>query len=510
MTLCRRTLLTAACALPLAQSARAATVAPDALAAHALNRLAWGPRPGDLARVQAMGWRAYLAEQLQPERLPQPELDARLAALHSKPLREAVGAYRESQRRDPSEGNTERREQVREAMAQAVQTWLLPALDSPRQLHAVMTDFWFHHFNVFIGKGFCRVMVGDYVYRAIAPNAMGRFRELLGATAQHPAMLFYLDNWLSSGREASGGRFDAERRTAPVSRERAGEMVAVPPSRSRGGLNENYARELMELHTLGVDGGYTQADVTELARVFTGWTLNVGRGGRRNTAGDGDALFAFDPRRHDDGAKTWLGQRVPGRGQQQGEWALDQLARHPSTARHIAFKLARHFVSDEPDAALAQHVAAAFTRSDGDVRSTLEALFTHPAFTAPQAVGAKFKTPQRFVISLLRASGQSGSPEWVEPVLQGLRALGQAPFAWPTPDGPKPTRAAWLDPEALARRADLAGRFAQRAQLGGSAVPGLLDTLGPTIGARTRSAIAAEAPRLQAALLLASPDFQDT
>lgn len=488
MTLCRRTLLTAACALPLAPGARAATVAPDALAAHALNRLAWGPRPGDLARVQAMGWRAYLAEQLQPERLPQPELDARLAALHSKPLREAVSAYRESQRRDPSEGNTERREQVREAMAQAVQTWLLPALDSPRQLHAVMTDFWFHHFNVFIGKGFCRVMVGDYLYRAIAPNAMGRFRDLLGATAQHPAMLFYLDNWLSS---------------------KAGANVRGPGG-GAGGLNENYARELMELHTLGVDGGYTQADVTELARVFTGWTLNVGRGGRRNTAGDGEALFAFDPRRHDEGAKTWLGQPVPGRGQRQGEWALDQLARHPSTARHIAFKLARHFVSDAPDAALVQHVAAAFTRSDGDVRSTLEALFTHPAFTAPQAVGAKFKTPQRFVISLLRASGQSGSPELVEPVLQGLRALGQAPFAWPTPDGPKPTRAAWLDPEALARRADLAGRFAQRAQLGASAVPGLLDTLGPTISARTRSAIAAEAPRLQAALLLASPDFQDT
>ncbi len=481
MKLLRRTLLGSAAALPLARPARASTPSPEALAAHALNRIAWGPRPGDLARVQAMGWRAYLDEQLQPERLPQPELDARLAALHTTPLREAVMDYRESQRRDPSEGNTERREQVRRAMGQAVQTWLLPALDSPRQLHAVMTDFWFHHFNVFIGKGFCRVMVGDYIHRAIAPHAMGRFRDLLGATAKHPAMLFYLDNWLS---------------TAP------GSSVRVPGG-GAGGLNENYARELMELHTLGVDGGYTQADVTELARVLTGWTMAPGRGRRADNDHD---LFAFDPRRHDDGPKTWLGQRVPGRGQQQGEWALDQLARHPSTARHLATKLALHFVSDAPPANFVQAVADAYLRSDGDLRATLQALFTHPRFVAPEAIGAKFKTPQRFVVSLLRATGQNGRPELAEPVVQGLRALGQAPFAWPTPDGPKTTRAAWLDPEALARRAEVAGRLAQRVN---PPTGELLATLGEAIGPRTRAAVAAEPPRLQAALLLASPDFQN-
>lgn len=481
MKLLRRTLLGSAAALPLTHTARASTPSAEALAAHALNRMAWGPRPGDLARVQAMGWRAYLDEQLQPECLPQPELDERLAALHATPLREAVTAYRESQRRDPSEGNTERREQVRSAMSQAVQTWLLPALDSPRQLHAVMTDFWFHHFNVFIAKGFCRVMVGDYLHRAIAPHAMGRFRDLLGATAKHPAMLFYLDNWLST---------------------KAGANVRTPGG-GAGGLNENYARELMELHTLGVDGGYTQADVTELARVLTGWTMAPGRGRRSDSAND---LFAFDPRRHDDGPKTWLGQRVPGRGQSQGEWALDQLARHPSTARHLATKLALYFVSDAPPADLIQAVADTFLRTDGDLRATLQALFTHPRFVSPEVIGAKFKTPQRFVVTLLRATGQNGRPELVEPVLQAARALGQAPFAWPTPDGPKTTRAAWLDPEALARRAEVAGRLAQRVNPQAS---DLLVTLGDAIGPRTRAAVAAEPPRLQAALLLASPDFQN-
>jgi uncharacterized protein (DUF1800 family) len=316
-------------------------------------------------------------------------------------------------------------------------------------------------------------------------------------------MLFYLDNWLSSGRDASGGRVDAERRTAPVSQERAGEMVAVPANRPRGGLNENYARELMELHTLGVDGGYTQADVTELARVLTGWTMAPGRGRRSDSAND---LFAFDPRRHDDGPKTWLGQRVPGRGQQQGEWALDQLARHPSTARHLATKLALYFVSDAPPADLIQAVADTFLRTDGDLRATLQALFTHPRFVSPEVIGAKFKTPQRFVVTLLRAPGQNGRPELVEPVLQAARALGQAPFAWPTPDGPKTTRAAWLDPEALARRAEVAGRLAQRVNPQASE---LLVTLGDAIGPRTRAAVAAEPPRLQAALLLASPDFQN-
>lgn len=483
MTLSRRTLLGTAALLPCATRAGTppATAAPrEALAAHVLNRLAWGPRPGDLARVQAMGWAAYVDEQLQPERLPQGELDERLAEWHTTPLRDAVHAYRESQRRDPGEDNAERRAQVRQALQQAVMTWLMPALDSPRQLHAVMTDFWFHHFNVFIGKGPCRVMVGDYLHRAIAPHALGRFRDLLGATAKHPAMLVYLDNWLSA---------------------RAGSPVRGPGG-TASGLNENYARELMELHTLGVNGGYSQADVTELARVLTGWTLAPVQG-----PGSDDGLFRFDPRRHDDGDKTWLGQPVPGRGQAQGEWALDQLARHPGTARHLARKLALHFVSDHPPEALVQAVAQTFLDRDGDLRSTLATLFRHPGFTAPEAVGARFKTPQRFVVSLLRASGQTGRAELAEPVVQSLRALGQAPFSWPTPDGPKPTRAAWLDPEALARRAEAANRWAQRLA---PTATGLLDALGPAIGPRTRAAVAAEPARLQAALLLASPDFQNT
>ncbi len=481
-------------AAPRTASSAANAPSAEQLARHVLGRLAWGPRPGDLARVQTMGWRAYVEEQLAPESLPQPALDARLAALHPMSLREQVQAYREAAQEARSDDKKAKRDFNHEATQQAVQTWLLPALDSPRQLHAVMTDFWFNHFNVYINKNLCRVLVGDYIRSAIAPHAMGRFRTLLGATARHPAMLVYLDNWLSSGFNSA---VDMPRRRANPNKGRA------------KGLNENYARELMELHTLGVDGGYTQADVTELARVFTGWTLD-GKGGRRTERSGSESLFLFDEQRHDGGPKTWLGKGVPGRGQAQGEWALDVLASHPNTAKRIAFKLVQHFVADEPDADAVQAVAATFMQTDGDIRGCLRTLFLHPSFTAPAALGAKFKSPQRFVISMLRAADVPFTTDWIEPLVAGLRTLGQAPLAWPTPDGHKPIRSAWLDPEALARRATLATRFAQLARLGPQAVPQLLGTLGDAISPRTRAALANEPPRVQAGLLLASPDFQDT
>ncbi|MBB5205195.1 uncharacterized protein (DUF1800 family) [Inhella inkyongensis] len=441
-------------------------------ALHALNRLAFGPRPGDLLRVR--GWEPMLEEQLALPAIPvelQVRLDAHVAQQPS--LRERLQAYRAAQQRDPGENNAERREIVQRALLDATQARLLRALESPRQLEERLVDFWFNHFNVFIGKGLCRVMVADYEAQAIRPHVWGRFRDLLGAVARHPAMLFYLDNFLSA-RPGFSGRNGVQ------------------------GLNENYARELMELHTLGVDGGYAQRDVTELARVLTGWTFDLRRG---------DARFRFDVRRHDEGPKTWLGQTVPGHGEAQGEWVLDQLARHPKTAERIAFKLAQHFVADAPDADLVQATAQAFLKSDGDLRATVTALLRHPVACASELVGAQFKTPQRFVISMLRACSITPS-DW-SPTLAALRQLGQPLFGCVTPDGWKPTREAWLDPEALARRAELAARVAQRAGLGAEAGERLLDTLGPAISPATRAALRQEPARLQAALILGSPDFQN-
>ncbi|MBH9552032.1 DUF1800 domain-containing protein [Inhella gelatinilytica] len=449
-------------------------------ALHACNRLGFGPRPGDLNR--GPGWAEALEQQLAGPEVPA-ALQARLAAIEARqaPLGERIEAYRVAQQRDPGENNAERRALVVQAQRDAVEARLVRALESPRQLEERLVAFWFNHFNVFQDKGLCRMMVADYEARAIRPHVWGRFRDLLGAVAQHPAMLFYLDNYLSTraGFQGPGG------------------------GGRRGGLNENYARELMELHTLGVDAGYSQRDVTELARVLTGWTF-VPRQGR----------FVFDARRHDAEPKTWLGERVPGRGQAQGEWVLDQLARHPRTAQRLAFKLAQFFVADDPPADLVQATAQAYLRSEGDLRVTVTTLLQHPAASDPAQFGGQFKTPQHWLLSMLRATGATAAsigegPNAWQPFLQALRQLGQPLFGCITPDGYKATRAAWLDPEALARRAELAARYCQRAQLGADAASALLDTLGPALGPATRAAVVKAPAPLQAALVLGSPDFQN-
>jgi uncharacterized protein (DUF1800 family) len=464
----RRELLSALSALStLTWGAPAcAAFGPGADTLHALNRLAYGPRPGDLERWAGRSWPEWVEAQLgPPEPLPA-GLAQRLAALpQGLPARsERLRAFRAAERRAGSGETSERRTLVQGAYHEAAEARLARALWSPNPLEERLVEFWFNHFNVFIGKGPCRVLVGDYEASAIRPYVLGRFRELLGATAQHPAMLVYLDN-------AQSG--------------------------AGGGLNENYARELMELHTLGVDGGYTQQDVTELARVLTGWSVDP-RDGR----------FRFASRRHDEGAKTWLGERVPARGQAQGEWALDRLAEHPATARRIAHKLAQHFIADQPEPELVQATAQVFTRSGGDLRASTRALLLHP-LARPEAVrGTQFKTPYRFVLSLLRACDARPAPgEGWQPVLGALRQLGQPLFGCVTPDGYKTTREAWLDPEALARRVDIAARLAQRLRPD----PGeLLQTLGDGIGAATRAALQREPERLRAALLLGAPDFQNT
>jgi uncharacterized protein (DUF1800 family) len=469
-----------------------------------------------------MGVQRYIDGQLNPETLAYPAaLSERLTSLDSvnRKAGEALVQFAElhKQVRDEDEGAKQRRRLALATIAlEAAEARLVRAIDSPRQLEEVMVDFWFNHFNVFSGKGIDRALVASYERDAIRPYAMGSFRDLLGATAKHPAMLFYLDNYLSTAADYTPGRL------------RAALAPNAPKAKARG-LNENFARELMELHTLGVDGGYAQKDVTELARMLTGWTYEQRALVRNNQT------FSFDPQRHDKGVKTWLGREVPEQGQREGEMALDVLAMHPSTAHHLSYKLAQYFVQDKPPPALVDRMARSYLDSKGDIRSVLRTLFASAEFMAPEAVGAKFKTPYQFVISAARASATPVVN--VVPLVATMNQLGMPLYGCQTPDGYKNTQDAWLNPDALTRRiafatALAAGKLplANRPALvptparmnksmdramDGAPVAGmpaldalrLQSTLGGAISSRTLGTVAASAEPLRAAMLLGSPDF---
>jgi uncharacterized protein (DUF1800 family) len=487
-------------------------------ALHVLNRLGYGPKPGQIEHVKTIGVAAYIQQQLQPETIALPaKLEQRLAQLETQQTSsgEMLSAFRQA-REAARDGNEEEKQQTREALAHAAEqramARLLRAIDSPRQLEEVMVDFWFNHFNVYAGKGLDRALITSYERDAIRPHVMGNFRQLLGATAKHPAMLFYLDNWLST--------------KAGYSPPRALRLGQAGQKNKSSGLNENYARELMELHTLGVDGGYTQQDVTELARIFTGWTF-AARGDTRS-----NDLFRFDPLRHDNGSKTWLGKSVPPNGRQEGEFALDVLAGHPSTAKFISYKLAQYFVQDQPDPKLVERLAQQFTDSKGEIRPLLKTLFASPEFL--NAGNSKFKTPYQFVISSARAAN---TPiENIRPLLGTLQQLGMPLYGSPTPDGYKNTEAAWLTPDALSRRIQFATALATgrlplaqppknsklgKKQLERQATPSeqplaqspvlnakdLLVTLGSSISPGTRELITQQPAAMRAALILGSPDF---
>ncbi|HEY1089791.1 MAG TPA: DUF1800 domain-containing protein [Burkholderiaceae bacterium] len=489
----------AACTLPLALPGWAEAVAeltPNERALHALNRLGYGPRPGDLAAIESRGAKAWLDDfisaQLAPDTLARPPaLEQRLApmATLNESASALLGRYREvqkAQREAKREGEekiaNKRRELVRPVLAEASSARLARALGSPAQLEEVLVEFWFNHFNVFAGKGPVAVLVGAYERDAIRPHVLGRFRDMLGATAKHPAMLIYLDNVQSV---APGYQ--------PPKR-----LAALNPIAARlTGLNENYARELMELHTLGVDGGYTQRDVTELAKMLTGWTVDY-----RAALRGGNQLFEFDARRHAKGEKQWLGRKVEARGQQEGEMALDVLAAHPATARHISFKLAQAFVADAPPPALVSRLAARFLETQGDLKAVTRTLIESPEFWSREAYGAKFKTPYQYLISSLRALDLN--PPDVQPLLASLSGAGMPLYGAQTPDGYKNTQAAWMNPEALAQRVQFATQLAQRTRARPDA---LLATLGPLINDGTRKSIAGEPVNIQTALLLGSPDF---
>jgi uncharacterized protein (DUF1800 family) len=498
--------------------AKAASIPAELREIHLLNRLGFGPRPGDVERVRAMGIDRYIEEQLTPQNLPVPQsLVTRLESLETFD-KTAPALFREY---GPPSYDTPRnaqaiqrgRQRARVIIDQAFDARILRAVESPRQLEEVMVNFWFNHFNVFSQKGLDHLWIGAYEEQAIRPHVLGHFRDLLGATAKHPAMLFYLDNWLNTAPDSPGvrGKFK--------------------------GLNENYARELMELHTIGVDGGYTQADVITLARILTGWGFrqsvqplgqNAARRDAINASSNG---FFFDAKRHDFAPKVFLGHSITASGVNEGEEALDILAQYPSTARHISFELAQYFVADDPPKSLVDRLTRRFTETRGDIRAVLDTLFHSSEFWDDQQVGKKFKTPYEYVISAVRAAGTPVTN--FQPIRGVIAQLGMPTYGCQTPDGYKNIREAWLNPNAMTQRLSFAtalgagqlrlalqprnpnDQMAAGAEMRTESQPRpdhpvdlamLVNTLGG-VSPATRAITEASAPALRAALILGSPDF---
>ena len=541
-------------------------------AVHALNRLTFGPRPGDVQRVAAMGVDKWIDLQLHPEKIDDSAVEAKLAPLRTlrmdtkeivenfppgqvikqvaegkqglprDPTKRAVyeaqlERYRDRQERkqEPDTSKTisaadngaqggdpttvsklseeemanrrearlyadlkaqeildlppdqrmkeilrmspdeqrelarmkrEERDNLLEGMSpqqketvlalnnpqqvvvnELMQAKLLRAIYSDRQLEEVMTDFWFNHFNVFINKGADRYLVTSYERDVIRPHALGKFEDLLVATAKSPAMLFYLDNWLSVGPDspfALGVPKNPRRgyRRFPNPNRRRPQQAK---NRERRGLNENYGRELMELHTMGVNGGYTQRDVTEVARVLTGWTIEQPRQG---------GGFKFEERMHEPGTKIILGHTIKNNGEKEGLEVLHILAHHPATAKFICTKLATRFVSDNPPPALVDRMAATFLKKNGDIREVLKTMFQSAEFWSPEVYRAKVKTPLEFVVSSVRATGADVHDETV--LVRTLNTLGMPPYGMQPPTGYSMKADAWVNSSALLGRMNFA------------------------------------------------------
>jgi uncharacterized protein (DUF1800 family) len=524
-----------------------------------LNRVGFGPRPGDVERVRKIGLERYIDEQLHPSRISDPDIERRLASfttinLSSKQIAEqferpllearrerkqdAASTDANAPRDTPDPAQMQIQQRANGVIVELSEQKVLRAIYSSRQLQEVLTDFWFNHFNVDARKGRDRFLLTEYERETIRPHVLGNFRELLGATAKSPAMLFYLDNWLSAdpnGPHAANTRqprFGARRRAR-----------ILPPSSSaqpqrpqqannrRNGLNENYARELMELHTLGVDGGYTQKDVTEVARALTGWTIDNPRQGGE---------FHFEPRIHDEGEKTVLGHTIKaGGGARDGEQVLDILASHPSTARFISTKLARRFVSDTPPPALIDRMAARFKETNGNLTAVTTLLLTSPEFLSPDTYRAKVKTPFEFVVSAVRATGADILD--ARPLVRSLQDMGMPLYQCQPPTGYKDSADAWTNTGALVSRMNFALALASgrmpppsapergpaseaRARAFGLAGRGFVDitspsfetwqtsveaALGHDLSETTRATVATAAtPAQRIALVLGSPEFQ--
>jgi uncharacterized protein (DUF1800 family) len=429
-----------------AGAAMAPAIADDGAVLHVLRRVTYGPRPGDVARVRALGLGAWLERQLDPARIDDTAVEQALGVLPTLTLsiadlqREYPRLDADTQRKLAAGEMTPREvraqyptdKRPKRIVAELQAARMLRAVAGERQLQEVMVDFWFNHFNVFAYKSEVRWYVTAYERDVIRPHALGRFPDLLRATARHPAMLFYLDNWLSvrPGYTIRGG----------------------PNQGRRAGLNENYARELMELHTLGVDGGYSQQDVTEVARAFTGWTIDRARA---------DARFLFRPGTHDAGDKRVLGRVIRAGGERDGEEVLDLLAAHPATARFIAGKLVRRFVADEAPPALVERVAAAYRETGGDIRAMLRVIFAAPEFLAPATAGAKIKKPSEFVASAARALGATADARGGWTLARAAADIGEGLYEAVPPTGHPDRAEAWVNPGALLSRMNFALSLAE-------------------------------------------------
>ena len=454
---------------------------------HLINRLSFGPKLEQIQQIKAQGIEAYIQSQLQPQRNSySAKLKQQLQALDTLRLTPAQ-AFKELKRIEKmaddlklsrQEKAKARRQLEDKILQQARQGRLLLALESPRQLEEVMVDFWYNHFNVFAKKsGQTKILFSSYEQQAIRPHALGKFRQLLGATAHHPAMLFYLDNWQN---------------TDPKSKRAKGQFK---------GINENYARELLELHTLGVDGGYNQQDVMELARILTGWGLP--RNPQRSTDEDG---FYFDAERHDFTDKVLLGKKIKGQGIEEGEEALDLLAAHPSTAKFISDKLAQLFISDYPSESIVKKLSQRFLETEGNISATLKTLFNSDEFWDSKNYNSKFKTPYRYMTSVMRSIGTVNN---FKPINGILNQLGMPLYECPTPDGYKNTEDAWLNPDAMIKRSSLSVPLSNGLLQDSKPIDKekLASTLEGLLSRENLEIINQNPDHLKAALMLGSPDF---
>jgi uncharacterized protein (DUF1800 family) len=502
---------------------------------HVLNRLGFGARPGDVEKVKAIGLNKYIEQQLNPDSITDSTAESKVKNLeifnmstaevfakYPNPgalLRQLEGrrnnqnqaannnqtADRQTTDKDRQERQAKLREYYKEydlrpanqLLPQITANRVLRAVYSENQLQEVMVDFWQNHFNVYAGKAAVRWYIPSYERDVLRKNALGNFKDLVVGTAQHPAMLFYLDNFESISPNAqqnngngllqrlarNGGQLNARQRerlkeqrgwTDAELDQRLNQLKTQ--SQRKRGINENYARELMELHTLGVDGGYTQADIVEVAKAFTGWTIADPRGYRRAAANDikdkenkqlnrlqrmpgvpddiESGEFYFNERWHESGTKNVLGQKVSEGGMKDGLKVIDILVAHPSTAKFIAKKLAVKFVSDNPSEQLVSRVAKAFQDSMGDIKTTLKALFTDKEFYAPENYRAKIKTPFELAASAIRAIGAdtNSSPA----ILAMLNKLGEVPYGYQAPTGYPDTAEDWVNAGALLERLNFA------------------------------------------------------
>lgn len=576
----------------------------EATIVHVLNRMTFGARSSDITRVKELGLLPWIDSQLKPAASEDHALAERLKSIETLSMSTAelrekyeippnvrqqvqkARAERDAEREKKGEAAAEpadmdlaaRRAERQELMKQFPQladkgnpqqvvtdlqaAKVLRAAYSERQLDEVMADFWFNHFNVFARKGPIEFMVGEYE-NTLRKNSMGRFEDLLVATAKSPAMLFYLDNWQSTdpafdpraemlkrraeqqqrggrggtGMGGQGGRRQpgqglgagngGRRRPGDITDDNAmggansGQNNRPQLQRRSFGINENYARELMELHTLGVDGGYTQADVVEVAKAFTGWTI-AGEGPRSGPRNDPNAGYSFEESRHVKGDKKVLGQTIKDGGEKEGLEILHRLATHPSTAKFISTKLVRRFVSDNPPPALVARAAATFEKTKGDIREVMRTIVTSEEFLGTQYRSAKIKTPFEFVVSSVRAAG--ADIRNARDLTRHIADMGMPLYLQQPPTGYKDTAEEWISTAALLERMNFAldlsaGRIRgvrvdKNAMAGGSLDAVAARFLPGGLSENSKKTLEAEAkkeggePSRLVGLVLGSPEFQ--